>query len=104
MSADNGIYILITPLRGDEYLKQYRVIHCQNIEDLYWDSEARCGSDEIQPAMLREKFGNIQPIGNISVARNKAFDMAKEIYNEGLPLEYGIREIRYAKPFPHSPS
>ena len=99
MSADNGIYILATPISHSS-LKQYRVVHCQNIEDIYWDTEQKREAGEIQPAMLREKFGNVEPFTNVAAARNTAFDMAKKIHDDGLPFEYGISEIDYDKPFP----
>ena len=99
MSADNGIYILITPIPHMD-LKQYRVIHCQNIEDIYWSTEKKREVDEIQPDMLREKFGNVEPVSNLAVARSKAFEMAEDVEAEGHGLEYGIREIHYDKRFP----
>jgi hypothetical protein len=99
MSADNGIYILITPIPHMD-LKQYRVVHCQNIEDIYWDSEKKREVDEIQPDMLREKFGNVEPFTNESAARNLAFEMARKVEAEGHGLEYGISEIHYDKRFP----
>jgi hypothetical protein len=102
MSADNGIYILVTPFPHFDLglTKQYRVVHCQNIEDIYWDTKVSRHVEEIQPEMLREKFGNVEPFTNEAAARGRAFEMAQEIYDEGLPLEYGIREIAYDKPFP----
>lgn len=100
MSADNGIYILVTPIKSDDYVKHYRVIHCQSIEDIYWDADKKRMTDEIQPAMLREKFGTVQPFDGQATARDRAFEMAREIHDGGLPLEYGISEIHYDKPFP----
>ncbi len=122
MSADNGIYILISPIgvrppekpsllalswgvttlpAPDPDTKEYRVVHCQSIEDICWDTQARKMSEEIQPMMLKERFGDAHVFGSEDVARNLAFEMARELVDEGVPLECGISEIHYDKPFPH---
>ena len=41
MSADNGIYILESPVSNEDFsTKEYRVCHMQCVEDLwYWDDD-----------------------------------------------------------------
>ena len=98
MSADNGVYILITA-KEDSHGCEFRVVHCQNIEDLYWDTEANREADEIQPAMLKEKFGRATVFEDQDAARNEAFQLASDIEAGGV-LEYGVREIHHDEPFP----
>ena len=98
MSADNGVYILETPM-NDKTGNEYRVVHCQNIEDIYWDAKATTFAAEIQPRMLKEKFGEAEVILDQDVARNEAFGLAADIEADSV-LEYGIREIIHDKPFP----
>ena len=100
MSADNGIYILITPVSTGSIAKQYRVVHSQNIEEICWDKQAKKLADTIQPEMLMERFGNASPFSDECVAYKRAFKMARDIRDEGAPLEYGVSEIEYDKPFP----
>ncbi len=98
MSADNGIYILVTPKEGTTDC-EFRVVHCQAIENIYWDAGSDSESDEIQPERLKEMFGNAEVHWNQDLARDEAFHMASDIEEDGV-LEYGIREIHYFKPFP----
>jgi len=99
MSADNGVYILITATSNPN-IKTYRVLHCQNIEDIYWHEGEKRLVDKIQPAMLKQKFADAELFPQETSARHRAFAIAREIHDEGLPLEYGISEIHYDKPFP----
>jgi len=87
MSADNGIYILVTK-------DQYRVIHAQAIDNL-WYSYLRPHSNNptLVSTRIVEYFGDSKYTRNIDIARQIAFSMAKR-----QPiLEYGIREIKVDK-------
>lgn len=91
MSADNGVYILKTPARpiknGNYYeyqhdMFEYRVAHCQAIENVNH-------SDLYLPVY----FANSKVYPSHVAAMVKAVAMAKEITDEGMPLEYGIQTI-----------
>ena len=85
MSADNGIYIL-------ECKDQYRVIHAQAIENLYYsfiDEHNR----ELVPTRIVEMYGDSRYTRDINMARNIAFSMEKR----HSILEYGISSIKVDK-------
>jgi len=99
MSADNGIYILKTPARpirtGNSYQYQhgvfeFRVAHCQAIDNIDY-------SDLYLPAY----FANSEVYKSHDDALSKAAQMAKEITDEGFPLEYGICLIKKDCIFPN---
>lgn len=92
MSADNGVYILVTPARpiksGNCYThcskSEYRVAHCQNIEDI-----------DHSDLYLALKFGNSRVFDTME----EALELASSIL-KGLSIcEYGIctigREIHF---------
>ena len=87
MSADNGIYIL-------ECKDQYRVIHAQAIENLYWTFlDGMKTTDHLIPTRIVEMYGKSKYTRNKDIARNIAFSMA-----ERTPiLEYGISTIKTNK-------
>ncbi|HSG32223.1 MAG TPA: hypothetical protein VLB82_11850 [Thermodesulfobacteriota bacterium] len=125
MSADNGIYILVTKGINTEY--EYRVVHAQAIENLYWwpvdcckhpriieedetfpyeDYCTTCGStaefekrDEINPDILKEYFGH----SNVLTTEYAAMEEAKQLYDgimddDFCPIvEYGIQVIDQLK-------
>ncbi len=81
MSADNGIYILETPI-GFE--KEYRVAHCQAIENICY------GNDNGNPMWVVRLFGNSKVFHEKRDALLEADNQA-----ENAPiLEYGISTIR----------
>ncbi len=82
MSADNGIYILKTK-------DQYRVIHAQAIENLYWSFITENEVHIIVPTRIIEYFGKSKYTSNYDLVKTIAFSMAKKIP----VLEYGIKEI-----------
>lgn len=84
MSADNGIYILRSPIRTGHF--EYRVAHLQAIENIDYDR-----AHEIL------YFGKCQVFHN----RDAAWKEALKIYDsiDGV-LEYGISQIDSDHPFP----
>lgn len=79
MSADNGIYILVT--KGPEY----RVIHTQSIDDIYWDAPIGDWNEGI----IKDRFDNAEVFNTEKAAWEEADEMAKS-YDI---LEYGISMI-----------
>ena len=85
MSADNGIYILVTK-------DQYRVIHAQAIDNLTF-SHVNRNNRELVPTRIVEYYSNCKYTRNIDLARKIAFSMARRYP----VLEYGISEIKINK-------
>ena len=81
MSADNGIYILETPIGGREF--EYRVAHCQGIDDLTY------GNDEGDPELVVSLFGKAPVFPNKADALLEADRQASKV----TVLEYGISTI-----------
>lgn len=86
MSADNGVYIGCFP--KSEGVTEYRVIHAQNIEDVYY------GDAETQDHWRVVYFGSAEPVDARDVAWKKACDLADTID----VLEYGVCEIQFDRP------
>lgn len=93
MSADNGIYVLSTPI-PEKYLelREYRVAHAQAIDNIYYYKEGT----KLREAELVMYFGRSKPYLSREAALICAHDMAKtcEI------LEYGVCEIEWPTVFP----
>jgi hypothetical protein len=88
MSADNGVYILKSPVVMSDPYRECRVLHCSAIDNI------RDG-DGWNLAVIWEMFGQCEPLP-LEAARNKAFELLNK-----LPVcEYGIREINMNRPFP----
>lgn len=102
MSADNGVYILKTPRRDDPTKSEYRVAHCQAIENVI---EPNAFWAEVQPAYTVLRFGNSTVFDNEADALLEAGSIEDEILSdEFCPiLEYGICEIQlpFDGPFPN---
>ena len=100
MSADNGIYILKTPDGKGGF--EYRVKHCQSIENIYWD-ENNPGIDnpEGNPVQVVKYFGECTVLTHLDNALILARGMEKEILDDDFCpiLEYGINEIELPHPF-----
>jgi hypothetical protein len=102
MSADNGVYILETlaPNSG----KEYRVIHAQAIENIFYFNPERgyIQGDEGDDVELVLYFGNSEIFHSEDDAWHESLKMADEIENDdwGGYLEYGISAIRLNKVFP----
>jgi hypothetical protein len=96
MSADNGVYIAEFPTRDGG--KEWRVAHCQNIED--------CDIPEVGDAYLVTKFSRSKVYTDYSAAVTAAWSMYEEILAEcvedGMPpiVEYGVSELYRQDPFP----
>lgn len=82
MSADNGIYILKTKDH------QYRVIHAQAIDKLYYSFINFGNSEDLVSTRIVEYYGKSEYTCNIDMARNIAFNMARKTH-----VEYGVNEI-----------
>ena len=92
MSSDNGIYILKTPRRDDPEQFEYRVVHCQNIENV---CQRNVSWAKVQPAYAVIYFGDSTVFDNKSDALIEAGSIEDEILSgEFCPiLEYGICEV-----------
>lgn len=86
MSSDNGIYILQTK-------DQFRVIHAQGIDNLFWSFVDFKTGYEIVPTRVIEFFGGCKFTRNSEVANQIASNMAKRVY----VLEYGVSTIKIDK-------
>lgn len=82
MSADNGIYILC--LKDD-----FRVIHAQAIDNLWWSMETMNETDKINPIEVISYFKNARVFDNMPDAMNYAV----KLYEEHSIVEYGICPI-----------
>jgi len=92
MSADNTIAILKTPSGKGGF--EYRVIHAQAIENIYWQH------DDGNPLEVMRYFGKCEVLTSEINALKIALDMEKEILNDDFGiLEYGIRTIELPHPF-----
>lgn len=93
MSSDNGIYILKTKHPKDESKFEFRVIHAQAIENIYWD--AKLGKEtfsEVVPEEAASYFGQAEVFTNASAADMHASNLADECTY----LEYGIRTLDHS--------
>lgn len=86
MSADNGIYILKTK-------DQYRVIHTQAIENIYWSHFYRDMRRHPVSTRLVEYYGDTRYTRNFDKAMKVASIMSKDYGT----LEYGIQVISVDK-------
>lgn len=85
MSADNGIYILKSPVENGKGF-EFRVIEAQAIENIM-------DSYGVNSEHLIKYFGEAEVLDE-QQAHEKAFQMEHEIYQSEIPiLEYGIRTI-----------
>ena len=91
MSADNSIIILTTPDGNGQF--QYRVLHCQAIENIYWDKNSPNNNNpDGNPKQVVAYFGKCDVFAQMDNALKLAQEMKKEILaDEFCPiLEYGI--------------
>ena len=98
ISADNCIAILKTP-NGNGF--EYRVVHAQAIDNIYWDDTKPNGNPEGNPVYVVSYFGECSVLTNQDNAIHLAGGMAKEILDDefcGI-LEYGIIRIDLPHPF-----
>ena len=83
MSADNGIYILKTK-------DQYRIIHAQAIENLWWSYIHKESQDDIIPTRILEYYNDSPIFTDEAKVQKVAFSML----NNFPYVEYGIQTIR----------
>jgi hypothetical protein len=97
MSADNTIAILRCPLWNPKHVFEYRVKHLQAIENLYYDEDKSCDTDD--PDILiknaRKMWCGCRPL----YKEDDALQEAKRIYDDVGFTEYGIQEIFIPRPF-----
>lgn len=86
MSADNGIYIL-------KLKDQYRIIHAQAIENLWWSHLDNKKHGEMIPTRIYERYSNSPPINNLETTYQTVFEMAQSC----TILEYGIQMFELDK-------
>ena len=79
---------------------EYRVIHAQGIENIYWDNEAGDYREDANPKILIDYFGEA-PVMTQEEAQSYAFKMEEEIMDDDFcpVLEYGVSTISLDKPF-----
>jgi len=93
MSADNCIAILKTPKDNGEGF-EYRVIHAQAFENIYWDDVNGYDYETPNPVMLVDYFGN-EP----AMTEEEAYKKADELEKDCLIVEYGVGLTDLDKPF-----
>ena len=89
MSADNGIYILATPIGNGQY--EYRVIHAMAIENI---TDNDINGD---PEVVMAYFGNAP----VFTSHDEALKHAKHLASSVPILQYGIVDIDLPYPFSH---
>ena len=93
MSADNGIYILESPVRSG---KEFRVLHTQAIDNL--DYEVPEGFD-LNPEQVVQYFGESEVFKTREEANKIAQALYEEVINGMGIVEYGISTITTQYPF-----
>ncbi|MAH32739.1 MAG: hypothetical protein CMG78_12160 [Marinobacter sp.] len=85
MSADNGVYILITQ-KGD--LHEFRVAHLQNIDNVDWDHKigTYTSDPEVQIKNAREMWKDCE----VFIDEASASAEANRIYEEIMSDDYGV--------------
>lgn len=99
MSADNGIYILVT---GTGNNKEYRVKELQAVDNVNWDSEITdyTSDPDIRIKNARRMWKNCTPYKKRAEAMEQAGGLYEEIMESTFPvLEYGICFIEIPKDF-----
>ena len=101
MSADNGVYILITAGTGNGL--EYRVVCDQAIENINWEPDYPTAGDEdgLNMAAVIDYFGSCRVFTDVETAEAEA----KRIHDEWIAdlgvVEYGIVTLDYCHiPFP----
>jgi ribosomal protein S16 len=73
MSADNGTYILQT--QGDDSTPEFRIVHCQAIDNVYDQFIASSGTWTPHKESMVEYFGNSKVYNNLEEAWDAAFEL-----------------------------
>ncbi len=93
MSADNGVYILRSPVHPDSSEFEYRVTHAMAIDNISYEPNMEGFNTE----ELKRYFGKCPVFYN----RMEAFAKADDIAQECEILEYGIQLINLPFIFPN---
>jgi hypothetical protein len=110
MSADNGIYVLVTKgpwvkaKNGRRVpTKEYRVTHAQAIENITWEPDYpdyMTADSVLNRDKVLKYFGTAPVFTSRTRALLAAADMYEE-YDNGFYVEYGIQILNYLDvPFP----
>ena len=100
MSADNGIYILQS---GTDHV-QFRIVHAQAIENIYYDSNYPVSNPSVNKEALIEYFAD----SVVYTDEDEAWKAARGLYDQvmfgedGWPgiIEYGLSKIVMKAEFP----
>lgn len=96
MSADNGVYILVT--KGSAGKKEYRVAHAQAIGNLWYEPDYPSGSREgFSREYAHLLFGESRVFTDVKLARGYAERICDEHLEYGGIVEYGIRVLDYSR-------
>jgi len=95
MSADNGVYILVSRGRKTRhgYRKEYRVIHAQAIENIYWNADDPWpaeGEAMLNDEYVRSYFGEATVLTDRKIAEGYAQCIYDSWMKEFGYVEYGI--------------
>ncbi len=100
MSADNGIYILKTrTMDGAYFPSEYRVLHAQAIENIYYNAEAKSDLEMFHqdstftPEIAYDHFKECLVFHYIE----KAMTYAHQLAEEQPILEYGVSILDHGK-------
>lgn len=86
MSSDNGVYILVTTTGAGS---EYRVIHAQAIENIYWDDEIKGFGEKPNLFEVWRYFRNAEVYGE----KDEALKYASDLFKQQQICEYGIEII-----------
>ncbi len=88
MSADNGVYILQTPLGSGH---EYRVAHLGNIENLDWDTVLAKYWHDVPDSDRPQEFSDNEQYGDWVRIVN-----AQEMFRDARVFETGLEAVNYA--------
>jgi hypothetical protein len=103
MSADNGIYIVGSPKSELDSTLEYRVAHCQAVENAVEGDYVHTHCEpEVFDAYRVALFGRSQVYATIEDAQNQAYVLYRQIMEGSWPvLEYGVCLLQnWSTPFP----
>lgn len=92
MSADNGVYILVSPSKEDSKQLEYRVAYGMAIDNIEYEPDYHGFNKE----ELKRYFGNCNVFTDDKSARIEA-ERIHDLYQW---TEYGVRTFEMNHPFP----
>ena len=101
MSADNGVYILITAGSGSGL--EYRVLHTQAIKNVNWEPDYPTvgDTDGLNEAEVINYFGDCHVFTDAQAAEAEAQRIYDKWMSEFGTVQYGIVTLDYCHiPFP----